>query len=62
LGFLLLLLLVLQGNGGQLSTDLVVDLDAIKGFAYHVFTDQVFSSTHILPFVFDAEKWVISKF
>jgi len=48
------------GNGGKLSTGLVVVLDVIKGFADQVFADQfvnqVSTSIHVLPSVFDAKK------
>ena len=50
---------------GQLSTGLVVVLDAIKGSTDQVFVDQfvnhVSTSTHVLPSVFDVEKQVVSK-
>ena len=53
-------------NEGQLSTGLVVILDAMKASAYQVFTYQyinpVSTSTHILPSVYDAKKQVVSKF
>jgi len=54
------------GIGGQLSTGLVVVLDGIKDSVDQFFADQfinqVSTSAHVLPFVFDAEKQVVSKF